>query len=455
METEPYMADNRLKEKDFTAETEALVAETESLVQAQPDQLDAALERLLLLEKQTRQMYSADLASTTRLLVHICRLCKQAGRWETLNENVILLAKKHGQLKQAITRMVQEAMTYLSSLTDDAPTHLALITALRTVTEGKIYVEVERARLTRMLAKIKEDEGDLEKAADILQELQVETFGSMERREKTDFILEQMRLCLARQDYVRTQIISRKINTRFFNDTANQDLKLRYYDLMIRHALHEGQHLEVCKFYRQVYDTPSIKEDEERWKEVLQNTVLFAVLAPYDNEQSDLLHRIYEDPALAKLPYYHSLVKNFITDEIMRWPRIEDYYGHTLRQTSVFGTEVDGGAKRWKDLHHRIVEHNIRVVAKYYTRITMLRLAQLLDLDHEEAEEFLCRLVVSKTVHARVDRPAGIITFATSRDPVQILNDWSRDVDRLMDLVEKTTHLINKEEMVNRITRAV
>ncbi|RKP22223.1 26S proteasome non-ATPase regulatory subunit 12 [Syncephalis pseudoplumigaleata] len=446
------MADNRLKEKDYTAESEALVAETESLVQAQPDQLDAALERLLLLEKQTRQ--AADLASTTRILVHICRLCKQAGQWSKLNEMVTLLAKKHGQLKQAITRMVQEAMSYLSELTD-AAAHMALITTLRVVTEGKIYVEVERARLTRMLAKIKEDEGDLEKAADILQELQVETFGSMERREKTDFILEQMRLCLAKHDYVRTQIISRKINTRFFSDPANQDLKLRYYDLMIRHALHEGQHLEVCKYYRQVYDTPSIKEDEARWKEVLQNTVLFAVLAPYDNEQSDLLHRIYEDAALAKLPYYHSLVKNFITDEIMRWPRIEEYYGSTLQQTSMFGAEVDGGEKRWKDLHHRIVEHNIRVVAKYYTRITMVRLAQLLDLDHDEAEEFLCRLVVSKTVHARIDRPAGIITFAASRDPVQILNDWSRDVDRLMDIVEKTTHLINKEEMVHRITRAV
>jgi 26S proteasome regulatory subunit N5 len=51
------------------------------------------------------------------------------------------------------------------------------------------------------------------------------------------------------------------------------------------------------------------------------------------------------------------LVKNFITDEIMRWPRIEEYYGNTLRQTSVFGVEIDGGEKRWKDLHHRIVEH--------------------------------------------------------------------------------------------------
>jgi 26S proteasome regulatory subunit N5 len=59
-------------------------------------------------------------------------------------------------------------------------------------------------------------------AADILQELQVETFGSMDKREKTDFILEQMRLCLAKLDYQRVLIISKKISGKFFEDVANQ-----------------------------------------------------------------------------------------------------------------------------------------------------------------------------------------------------------------------------------------
>ena len=49
---------------------------------------------------------------------------------------------------------------------------------------GKIYVENERARLTHRLAVMKEEEGDLQEAAKILQELQVETYGSMERKEK-------------------------------------------------------------------------------------------------------------------------------------------------------------------------------------------------------------------------------------------------------------------------------
>ena len=37
----------------------------------------------------------------------------------------------------------------------------------------QIYVEIERARLTRTLAKIKEDAGKITEAAEILQELQV------------------------------------------------------------------------------------------------------------------------------------------------------------------------------------------------------------------------------------------------------------------------------------------
>ncbi len=48
-----------------------------------------------------------------------------------------------------------------------------------------------------------------------MQELAVETYGSMERKEKVDFILEQMRLCLATQDYIRTQIISKKVDGLF------------------------------------------------------------------------------------------------------------------------------------------------------------------------------------------------------------------------------------------------
>ena len=50
---------------------------------------------------------------------------------------------------------------------------LKLIETLRTITEGKIYVEVERARLTHRLSNMQEEDGDLTAAAKTMQELQV------------------------------------------------------------------------------------------------------------------------------------------------------------------------------------------------------------------------------------------------------------------------------------------
>jgi hypothetical protein len=38
---------------------------------------------------------------------------------------------------------------------------------------SQIYVEIERARLTRQLARIKEEEGQVQEAAEILQEVPV------------------------------------------------------------------------------------------------------------------------------------------------------------------------------------------------------------------------------------------------------------------------------------------
>lgn len=44
----------------------------------------------------------------------------------------------------------------------------------------------------------------------------------MEKKEKVEFILEQMRLCIAVKDYIRTQIISKKINTKFFQEAGSE-----------------------------------------------------------------------------------------------------------------------------------------------------------------------------------------------------------------------------------------
>jgi 26S proteasome regulatory subunit N5 len=88
---------------------------------------------------------------------------------------------------------------------------------------------------------------------------------------------------------------------------------------MIQYALHQTAYLDVAKHYYKIWETPSIKEDEaDKGRQVcninffnkhglivlskaLEYIVYYVILAPYDNEQSDMLHHLFVDPALLKL----------------------------------------------------------------------------------------------------------------------------------------------------------
>lgn len=435
-------------EVDYSVSVDEKIPECEKLMKA--GKLNEAIDILLSLEKQTRT--GADALSTGRILVAIVKLCFEAKKFDLLNENIVQLTKKRGQLKQAVTKMVQEAFTYVDKITDmDAK--LKLIDTLRTVTAGKIYVENERARLSRILAQIREDQGNIQEAASVLQELQVETFGSMEKKEKVEFILEQMRLCLAKLDFTRTQIISKKISTKYFEEADTHELKLKYYDLMIKVGQHEGSYLSICKHYLAVYNTTVVKEDVEKRNEALKCMVVYLILSPFDNEQSDLIHRVQADPVVEEIVLYQDLLKLFTTSELIRWSELCTKFEQELRNSSpgktIFDSTKEEGNKRWKDLKIRMVEHNIRVMAKYYTRMHIRRMAELLDLTEDETEEFLSNLVVKKSVQAKIDRLDGIVSFERPKDPNDVLNDWSHNINSLMNLVNKTTHLITKEGMVH------
>lgn len=352
--------------------------------------------------------------------------------------------------------------------------------------------------MTRMLSDIKRSQGDLDGAADTLCELQVETFGSMARREKTEFILQQVELCIAKGDFTQAGILSRKVSTKFFarkpKKTPEQleadrkaqeeaekkrspedppiepeedvtDLKLRYYEQQITLAKHEDTYLEVCKHYRQVLDTEAVEDSPERLRAVLQRVVYFVLLAPHDNEQHDLLHRIMQDSRISQVPEDAALLRLFTVHELMRWPMVDEQFGPHLCSTDIFSkdkpamethnSEEAKALGRYTALRNRVIEHNVRVVARYYTRITFPRLTTLLDLSEEETEKYISDLVCKKTVYARIDRPARLVSFEMKQGPDEVLDEWGSSMKSLLGLLERVGHLMQKEEMMARIQPGV
>jgi 26S proteasome regulatory subunit N5 len=49
----------------------------------------------------------------------------------------------------------------------------------------------------------------------------------------------------------------------------------------------------------------------------------------------------------------------------------------------------------------------------------------------------------------------GIIVFARKKDANDMINAWSSDIDELLAVVEKTTHMINKENMIYKVTTCI
>ena len=53
-----------------------------------------------------------------------------------------------------------------------------------------------------------------------------------------------------------------------------------------------------------------------------------------------------------------------------------------------------------------------------------------------------------------MNRPKGVITFVSPLNAESSLNAWSGDVNSLLAVIEKTNHLIEKEEVLHSIAVA-
>eukprot|EP00007_Cunea_sp_BSH-02190019_P000251 CAMPEP_0174229104 /NCGR_PEP_ID=MMETSP0417-20130205/161_1 /TAXON_ID=242541 /ORGANISM="Mayorella sp, Strain BSH-02190019" /LENGTH=477 /DNA_ID=CAMNT_0015306615 /DNA_START=70 /DNA_END=1503 /DNA_ORIENTATION=+ len=436
-------------EKEFAEEVAREVSRLSAEAKAGGAALHSALEALFLLEKRCRM---GEAVNATRVVAEsIVAVCVESGDYALLGSNLLLLTKRRGQFKQVVKAVVQAGARCAGSLAELSGDALAqkreLVETLRTITEGKIFVEIERARLTKVLSDQLEKEGKVAAAAELLQEVQVETYGSMEKREKTEFILEQMRLTLDSQEYIRVKLLSSKIHQKILDSPAFQDCKVRFYELMIRFHLHDRDFLEVCRAYVNIFHTASVQADPAQWQRYLRLVIVFTVLSPHSPEQHDLLHRVSAYEQTAQLPTYRDLLKYFTTRELICWPKLEALYQPPLKDLpGLFDTEA--AEEIWTVFHDRVVEHNIRAVSEYYKRIRLGRLSTLLDLTEEKTEEYISTMVDRKLIYARINRPDRVVGFVRPQKPAERLNDWSDKVTSLLDLLEKNSHLIHRENVL-------
>lgn len=237
----------------FAVVLQAIVPQ--SLAVANEKGIDEAVSLLFALEKKCR--LSNDHTNLKEVCLHAVKLCREKNDWTKLNTVLALINKRNSQSKTTIIAVVAEAMSFID-LTPTTDIKIELIKALMEICDGKMFVEGESARLHLMLSKIYEASGDVTKATDMIQDVHVETYGSLSKMEKAEYILEQIRLNLLKKDYIRTAIHSRKMNTKTIAEPGFEAIKIRFYQMMIEFYTAEKDTWEICQAY---YKVPLIMQN--------------------------------------------------------------------------------------------------------------------------------------------------------------------------------------------------
>eukprot|EP00924_Labyrinthula_sp_SR-Ha-C_P007979 snap_masked-scaffold_41-processed-gene-2.75-mRNA-1 protein AED:0.32 eAED:0.32 QI:0/-1/0/1/-1/1/1/0/495 len=367
---------------------------------------------------------------------------------------------------QIISYCADEAIKEFSS---DQDKEIAVLTVLRDLSSGKMTLEKIRASLTLKLSKIHMNKDNLPEANKILQTESPETYSTLDQRTKIEFLIEQLKVSILVKDFFRAKIISEKIDQDKI--TRWKDLKLEFHGVMIDLFMHEKEafnlahsSLEILKLYLMDEDKESLQVD------LVNRVVIYLGAAEYSKDQVDLINyltvkvlRNPEDELEEKLMRLVrknlglvKLLRNFVNEEIMGYPFADmkklDFGGQLKEITAKKAAELQENDDNWIFLRffQKVVEHDIKVVSTFYSRIKLDRVASMLLLEAKTVEEFVSKMVNEARLEAKIDRPNGIIRFGRKKSPDEILDKWSGDVSHLLQLVDKTCYLIEKENMLQQ-----
>lgn len=100
------------------------------------------------------------------------------------------------------------------------------------------------------------------------------------------------------------------------------------------------------------------------------------------------------------------------------------------------------------ELKRMLVQHNVRIISKYYGQLTLTRVSELIGVEKDYCEEEVCSLNNKRVISCRIDRIDDTIDFRPAENEQNLLNQWNQSINGILDLVDSTTNLIHREREV-------
>ena len=434
----------------------------EHLVEQSTTSYQESYSQLLQIEKYARN--HEDIPLLVKSVEGLLTIAKQQKTYKEIIETFTFILSRRSQQKPAITKAVELSIEYIHEFkSTNMEAYEELSKTICNQTEGKVFVDIQRAMIVKEYALYLEEKNRLEEAMELMKSMHIETFVSLDRKERMDFLLLQVRIALEYNDYLQAQLLSNKINRNTIKLEGFESLRIEYCRLMIKYYLH---HIECTRLSIMIFDTLKVLNEtnselkmelsENKWfrnepfcydiSHALKLSIFFLMCSEYVPEKREIFYKINSLRELESYGPYSVIVQMFLTDELIESGMVLENLKQ-LYQTDCYELIHIDVSEIEKQLRLQIIQHNIRVIAKYYHSITLKRFGELLDITIDELEEQICLLVNTKQIYAKIDRPNGTVSLVKSKDPKELLNHWSSDIQQLLTLVNDTCFLIETEKM--------
>ena len=424
---------------------------------------DVELKKLLDEEKKTR--LDNEYEQNRKISVKILSTIYERNDFENFLKLIEYLTQRRNQSRESISAMIKYCNNEIIPNLKEEEKLKRLLDVIIKVTEGKIFVELEYSQAIRKMAEIHTKNNNLDDAAKLIQDVQIEAFGSLERDYKVDYILFQMETLILKGDFIRTLIVSNKIHKNHLNDETFELLKIRFYNLMIRYYIHEKKYLDVSKCYKILYDfikeindkLDKIEKDKMEMKtkvienyinakkdnnlyELFQNYVLYLSICPPELETKNMYYEL-------QLNYKKELDANKIILYIVKTHLSDDI---VIINDNLFGNYIkykifEDDKELLKLFRKYWIQHDLLIYSKFFSKIHLKRISEMTSVSIDEIESELADMVVNNYVYAKINRIENIVNFQKKMEHHDVLDELNYDLRKMLEGLEQTCHLINKE----------
>lgn len=318
-----------------------------------------------------------------------------------------------------------------------------LLALLRDVIEGKIYLEEERVLVTDAIKQIYLEEGKAGEAAEALYNVHVETFSSLATADILKYQLEQMRLAIKTKDWHKATILSKRVSQRNLDEV--EELRPSYLNRLVFMHLGNKNYFEAAKIFDFFRQKEELEPGARREVNYSSMCVFYAILAGLSGEHGKPLREMIKQNTGSKLciDAIRSLGEAFVSSRVIS--KRDLVMAMEAEHDRVLGVAVKTHTEL---LDRRVNEHNLEVVSKYYARVSLGKVSAILGLGVDGVVDLAADLIREGVVRGTIDQMGGVIEFTREKDS---LEDWSTGIGKVLDLVIKATHHINKANLAHSL----